>query len=451
MHRLTQQAPALALAALTILAGQICLGEAPSPNPTVKHIQRTMRMLNGERDPGEKIRILFYGQSITAQAWRHKVAANLKEQYPDANLEITSRAIGGFQSPALRRTAYHDLYPFYPDLLIFHVYGDLENYEAILRKVRETTTAEIVLWTDHVADPKRMARDDQHSAGIRELAPKYGCMLIDARKQWKAHLADTGKPPTDFLKDSVHLNAEGDKLLAQIVSSELIRTDTYGENALAEAQIVSIPATADAVKRREGGSVSLTVTGNRVVAISDGTNPEGKLRVTLDGRDLKSFPSAWAVTRPSKGINWMPCIRRVEMGEDPIAETWALTCLEASTPDGTKIHFKLVGSVTGEDGEGWSTDDFVSKSGRIKIAKRDWGVAGNLRIARKTLPPNFKITWKTYPMFADTFSPGPRGKETVLFQGVENTEHTLTISRKDDIGELGLGEFKVYRPTYTSE
>ena len=63
----------------------------------------------------------------------------------------------------------------------------------------------------------------------------------------------------------------------------------------------------------------------------------------------------------------------------------------------------------------------MSKSGRIKIAKRDWGVAGNLRIARKTLPPNFEITWKTYPMFADTFAPGPKGTETVLLQGVKNT------------------------------
>ena len=85
----------------------------------------------------------------------------------------------------------------------------------------------------------------------------------------------------------------------------------------------------------------------------------------------------------------------------------------------------------------------MSKSGGIKIAKRDWGVAGNLRIARKTLPPNFDITWKTYPMFADTFAPGPKGTETVLLQGVktpDGAEFTLT----DDSGEgLWLRDGKV--------
>ena len=88
----------------------------------------------------------------------------------------------------------------------------------------------------------------------------------------------------------------------------------------------------------------------------------------------------------------------------------------------------------------------MSKSGGIKIAKRDWGVAGNLRIARKTLPPNFDITWKTYPMFADTFAPGPKGTETVILQGVENTKHTLTI-KPEAAGKLGIAKFKVYRPS----
>ena len=151
---MTNTAQALLLLILLTI-GSLQAAE-PSLNPSVKFIQRTMRSLAGERNPGEKIRILFYGQSITAQRWRDHVVADLNKRFPEAYLEIQNRAIGGFQSPALRRTAEHDLYPFYPDLLIFHVYGDLANYEAIIRKVRETTTAEIVLWTDHVAHPHRM-------------------------------------------------------------------------------------------------------------------------------------------------------------------------------------------------------------------------------------------------------------------------------------------------------
>ena len=60
-------------------------------------------------------------------------------------------AIGGFISPALIRTAEHDLYPWYPDILVFHVYGPVDKYEEIIRNVRARTTAEIVLWTSHLS------------------------------------------------------------------------------------------------------------------------------------------------------------------------------------------------------------------------------------------------------------------------------------------------------------
>ena len=91
-------------------ASSLAVAAEPRSSPSVKFIQRTMRSLTGEIRPGEKIRILFYGQSITAQAWSRKVAANLKKQFPDANLKIKNKAIGGFTSPALRRATEHDLY-----------------------------------------------------------------------------------------------------------------------------------------------------------------------------------------------------------------------------------------------------------------------------------------------------------------------------------------------------
>jgi hypothetical protein len=416
-------------------------------NPSVKNIQRTMRSLNGERNPGEKVRILFYGQSITAQQWWKKVVSQLKTDFPKANIEVANPAIGGFKSHALIRTAYHDLYPFYPDLLIFHVYGDMKNYEAIIKKARETTTAEIILWTDHVAVRKhRGISDDQRSETIRELAKKYDCMLIDVRPVWKKYLADSGKTPKDLLSDTIHLNSDGVNLLAEIIGNEIKRNDTFGENAKAQKQITTIPIDSDQVKKNSDGSISLDFTGNRVVAVSNGENPTRTFKVMLDGKELNTFSGVWGVTLPSSGINWMPSIRRVEVGENPVAETWTLTCLDDSTPDGKKIHFKLTGSVTGEDGEGWSTEDFVSKSGRIKIAKRDWGVAGTLRVARKKLQKNFEITWKTYSLFKSSFSPGSKGEETLLLQGVSNSEHNLTIIPEDAGSDLGISTFRMYQP-----
>ena len=69
------------------------------------------------------VRILFYGQSITEQRWWQAVADDLRTRFPHANLVIENRALGGFASQMLVKTAETDLYPFYPDLLIFQVYG----------------------------------------------------------------------------------------------------------------------------------------------------------------------------------------------------------------------------------------------------------------------------------------------------------------------------------------
>jgi hypothetical protein len=96
------------------------------------------------------VRILFYGQSITVQAWTKQVEADLRARFPHADLEVANKAIGGFASQLLKRPAEHDLYPFYPDLLVFHVYGSHEDYDAIIKATRSRTTAEVLMQKDHV-------------------------------------------------------------------------------------------------------------------------------------------------------------------------------------------------------------------------------------------------------------------------------------------------------------
>ena len=78
---------------------------------------------NSKLPSANKFRVLFYGQSITAQPWTSVVQKRLIERYPNIDFEFANPAIGGFISTALVRSAEHDLYPWVPDLLIFHVYG----------------------------------------------------------------------------------------------------------------------------------------------------------------------------------------------------------------------------------------------------------------------------------------------------------------------------------------
>ena len=98
-------------------------------------IQRTMTLLNTSTPQHRNtVRVLFYGQSITEQAWWKMVADDLRRRFPNANLVIENRALGGFSSQRLVKTAETDLYSFYPDLMIFHVYGAHTNYEDIIHR-----------------------------------------------------------------------------------------------------------------------------------------------------------------------------------------------------------------------------------------------------------------------------------------------------------------------------
>ncbi len=120
-------------------------------NPSVRNIQRTMRTLNGEANVGEPVKVLFYGQSITAQSWTLEIAEILKARFPESksNMVFVNNTIGGYQADKLSRIADARLYPEYPDLVIFHDYGKLEFIEEMIRRLRKTT-AEIVIWTPHV-------------------------------------------------------------------------------------------------------------------------------------------------------------------------------------------------------------------------------------------------------------------------------------------------------------
>jgi hypothetical protein len=134
-------------------------------------LQRSMSLM-ATSTPQERhtVRVLFYGQSITEQAWWKMVADDLRRRFPDAHLVIENRAIGGHAAQLLVKTAEADLYPFQPDLLIFHVYGSHIEYENIIRRVRERTTADILMTTDHITkDDQGNRRRPAHAGQVGRL------------------------------------------------------------------------------------------------------------------------------------------------------------------------------------------------------------------------------------------------------------------------------------------
>lgn len=468
----------IALALLPLLA-EVCMAQPPQPPklPDMpapapaenadrfgRMIPRTMRRLATSTPQKRKpVRILFYGQSITVQPWWKTVAATLHKRFPHADLTVQNKAIGGFGISRLRRTAEHDLYGGYPDLLVLHAYGvGRGQLDKFVAEIRRRTTCEIVLWTHHVCVQKRrdgesdadfakrlakhQQRRDKASEEIRRVAKTYGCELVEVRKRWKRYLADNDLQPKELLGDHIHLNKKGWAVMAPLIADHF-RYVEGAENPWSDC------VETREVQPGEGGRILLTFKGNRVDAVAadlPANAPPPRSKVRIDGKPPSANPRLYGFTRPSKAPHaWYPALLEVGHKEPLLRETWMLRVTE-SNKDATELHFTVAGSKTGPDGAGVSTKRFVSASGRVVIEPDAWNVAGAIKWFKKPMPEDFAVTWKAVGSFVDTFQPGkgrPAGavKITTLASGLENAAHTLEIVPTGG-KPVGASAVRIHRP-----
>jgi hypothetical protein len=416
------------------------------------HIQRTMGLLaNSTPEKMNKVRVLFYGQSITCQSWWKQVADDLRQRFPNADLDIQNKGIGGFTAPALINTAEYDLYPFYPDLLIFHVYGggQMDKWEAIIRRTRERTAAEILLWTHHwIGRPGDLTESER----IREIAVKYDCGLVDVMPKWQAALKEKGVEPKAVLRDTIHLNDEGCVMLADMIKPFLVYNPKL-MTAKSQNLVQDIPADAASVKRLANGALEVSFTGNRLDAIASAdTGTEPLATLTVDGQAPGKIDGAYVFTKPSNApYTWFPAVSVLKHNAPLVAETWTAKFLEF-TPDAKKFRYSVTGSVTGPDGEGNETDTFVSNSGRIVIdGGGNWSrVPWSLTYKKKEMPETYQVTWKVVPLFAETLQfpavENPASERSItLIKGMPNGPHTIRLTPEEG-AKLNLAGFRSYCP-----
>ena len=341
-----------------------------------------------------------------------------------------------------------------------------------MKNTRAMTSAEIVLWSSHLSkgqDPKKMlAERDQRSKDIKAVAERNKCMFVDLNKKWSEMLVANGWAATNLLADGIHMSNKTDafKYYAGFIGEELCRIPGTSGEPDVSGTITEVPAKKGKdVKVGKGGSIKLRFTGNRVVAVSSGANfnpakgaqqPEADL--FLDGKPVASYKEMWYCTRPSTLVSWMPMLYRVTFDALPVKEDWTLTYLDGTDPWGKPVHYKVEGSVTGFDGEGWSTNAFTSASGRAVIAKDAYHftwqydyfvkkhVATKPELMKKAAKPGDKITWKTLPLFADPFVAQKAGERSVLVQNCPNGKHVLEIRPKKGGKLPGIEKFIIYSP-----
>ena len=468
---ITWSALAVSACAVTVNAAEPDFKPLPPPTNSAvlgANIQRTMTLLaTSTPQKRNRVRILFYGQSVTRNPWWQETADYLRETYPHADLEIENRAIGGYGANVLIHTAEHDLYPFYPDLMIFHVYGGVKGgeQEKIIAKLRRTTTSEALLWTSHFRWPRDLPRDGDandpkakkltekdeiRSQMIRDIAAKYGCELAEVREQVRRYLKDNELFPKDTLHDSVHPNKLGNYLIGGFIRPHLRYNPAFPREPWADL-VTDVRASDEGVKRGADGSLELSFNGNRIDVVAACKGNPGTAKVLIDGQPPSTFPELYYYTRPSNAPHdrVRPAINRIDHKAPLVLETWTARILTCD-PEKNVLTYEVSGSKTGPDGQGDHLKEFVSNSGRVVILARKWMVCWVVKYRKKPLPPDFTVTWEAKALFKDTYEApvvddATGSHATMVAQGLSNGPHTLKIVPNND-GPVPIESFRVYRP-----
>lgn len=194
-------------------------------------------------------------------------------------------------------------------------------------------------------------------------------------------------------------------------------------------------------------SLRLEFTGTRADLIFK-PGAKGSVSVLVDGKRPSAIPELYGFTRASAfPMSDWPLLLRVSASSPLVTETWSLKIDQAS-PDGKFCHFNLRGNVTGEDGEGFSTNRFVSKSGRVVIEPADWNLAYSVAVFKRPLPENHTATWKADLQGTDTATPPVASPGTeacvTLAQGLAPTHHMLELRGAHLAEQIQAARF--YRP-----
>lgn len=448
---------ALALAVLLVFPAMNALAQplpAPDIDPTTPGfgVQRTMRLLEtSTAERPNEVKILFYGQSITVGLPWQKMVAELQARYPHARIVAENRAIGGFSADKLVYPAEHDVYPYYPDLIVFHVYGGAPQYEALIEEVRRRTAAEVLIQGDHVTKIPRAGQHDhgyewhdQHNrTWFPQLAARLGLGYVPVWARWHDHLKSNNLQPSALLSDGVHLNDRGNELMSGMLMSHLVYDASLPQDEeLAHDAVIGQEAAWDA------GKLTLTFTGNRVdvPAFAAGSPVE----VRIDGKKPSELAGVVAFSRPEPGVwNGWPALFRVDSKNPPVPEDWTLR-VTTLDPESEHFAFEVEGSVTGPDGRGRSDRPFVSKSGRVVIQPHAWFIRdprnGDQPADRKV---GHEIRWQATPMYRDIVAPvadAPAGAMVTVAQGFPTAEHTLELIAADPASPPAIERVRTYRP-----
>jgi lysophospholipase L1-like esterase len=199
----------------------------------------------GKLAAGEPVKIIAFGSSTTTSygvtspefAYPNRLAAQLRRQYPGADITVVVRGKGGEDAPEMMKRLQTEVIDMKPDLVIWQV-----GTNAVLRNLDPAETAKLVqegvariqeVGADVVlVDPQYSPRVTEHAEGASQMVKLLGKVArlrhvgifprFEVMRDWHERQAI---PIDDFvIADGLHMNDWGYACFAQLLGDDIIKS-----------------------------------------------------------------------------------------------------------------------------------------------------------------------------------------------------------------------------------
>lgn len=377
----------------------------PEPGDGARLTLSKAKLASRHGVPGRPFVVWAIGSSWTNGLGRGEdLRQMLREVYPDAPKIVYKVKVGsGTPYDYARGWAVTGVVADQPDLVLSYTNGTPDALEEMLYWIRSQTTADVIIPSIHFHRPEPLSQQDVDSAGyalVREICERYGAQFVENRKELAAWLEANGHAdrPAVLNSDRVHQNRLGSLLTNENIWRHLV-APIAEESSITSERVVDLRAAWEnggvegltfagewavegdfLVSKSANASITMEFTGNRFDVVGEARPGGGHLLATVNGSPLNQL-QAFATSmvrapdsnlshggdypRSSQGaVNTGP--HGVLLGENVTAQNWRVEMID------DQGHYRVVGSRTGVDGVGRSTEHFVSDSGQIEIPPRLW-------------------------------------------------------------------------------